>query len=277
MSRTIGVAARALLLLALVASGVGTVLQLSRWEWSRAMFMGLAFVACLVVLATQLVLSRLDALEARLDAGVPATPRRPRPDGTGTASLPATAPLPGTAPARPFPWLEEPQRLHIFLPVVLAFGVGLSVVAAVAERVAGLLAGGRPARKGLLRGAVALLAVAAVLGAAALAYRDGAMTVRVPAQPGTRTYELTVQSRFGGDDDPTRVAGELAAYCATRVHSAHVRLAEPPRAVDADSALLVVTPVLGRFAESAYRGCLSDLVLDRRLVTVDRVSPPPGR
>ncbi|HSK25467.1 MAG TPA: hypothetical protein VK894_00975, partial [Jiangellales bacterium] len=148
-------------------------------------------------------------------------------------------------------------------------------------RVAAYLAGrrsgpGTAGQTGLLRGAVALLAMAAVLGAGVLAYRDGAMTVRIPAQPGTRTYELTVQARFGGDDDPVRVAGELAAYCATRVHSAHVRLASPPTALDADTAVLTVTPVLGRFTEAAFRGCLTDLVLDRRLVRVDRVTPPPG-
>ncbi len=50
--------------LTLVAAGVYTVVSLARWEWNRALFFAVVFVAAEVGLATALVLRRLARVES---------------------------------------------------------------------------------------------------------------------------------------------------------------------------------------------------------------------
>ena len=52
---------------ALVASGVYTVVYLYRWEWHRAIIAGVLFVGTEVALATAAILLRLRKLDERLD------------------------------------------------------------------------------------------------------------------------------------------------------------------------------------------------------------------
>lgn len=61
----------------LAAAGAYTAISVARWEWSRALFFGLVFVAAEVVLATALILRRIGRVEATVrqlapDRGSPA-------------------------------------------------------------------------------------------------------------------------------------------------------------------------------------------------------------
>lgn len=122
------------------ACGVYTIVYLYRWEWHRALFAGLFFVAAEVLLATLAVFGRLTALERRLEA----TERRaPAPE--------VLARIHEAAPARrpPFAWLEV-DTFGVFLPILLGAGVLASAAAWVVQSLARVTARpraspGRPA------------------------------------------------------------------------------------------------------------------------------------
>ena len=121
---------------ALIASGAYLFVYIYRWEWHRALLVGVLFVATLVGLCTALVMRRLTALEQQ------------------TRSTGSHQPAPGAlerlraAPVetRPFPWLapEALDRTSIFIPVLLGGGFVVSGMAWLVERVAG-----RSARAGV--------------------------------------------------------------------------------------------------------------------------------
>lgn len=115
---------------ALVGSGAYLLVYVYRWEWHRALLVGILFLAALVAMSAALVLRKLSRLERRLSAR-PATPDR-RADALDRLRA---APV----DVRPFPWLRPDalDRTHIFIPVLLGGGVLVSGVAWVIERVAG--------------------------------------------------------------------------------------------------------------------------------------------
>ena len=112
----------------LLATGGYLFVYIYRWEWHRALLVGVLFLAALLALATGLVLRRLSQLEQRLDAAPTAAPdqvlRRLR-----------EAPV----ETRPFPWLspDSLQQTHVFIPILLGGGVVVSALAWLMERVAG--------------------------------------------------------------------------------------------------------------------------------------------
>ncbi|MCW2615796.1 MAG: rane protein of unknown function [Frankiales bacterium] len=116
-------------LLALVGSGSYVLVYLWRWEWHRALLVGLLFVAALVVMATALVLRRLTRLERRWQE------LTARGDEEHLLQVVRSAPRPPT----PFSWLgpEQLSRTGIFIPVLLGSGVVLSGLSWLVERVAG--------------------------------------------------------------------------------------------------------------------------------------------
>ena len=184
LQQAVAVLGRVVLLLALVASGVYTLLYLWRWEWERAQIAGVFFLASLVMLSTQLILRRLDSLPGSGSPG----------DDTHSAAT--------VVPSKPFAWTEPDQNTYIFLPVLLGFGVALSVLAAAAERLVAYALGGtgpgrrRPERPlpqilivGLLVAGLVATAVTVVIA------RDRLMTRPETPIPGERTYLLEVKGR----------------------------------------------------------------------------------
>jgi hypothetical protein len=116
-------------LLVLAASGTYFFVYLYRWEWNRALFAGILFVATEVALATSTILERLRALGARLDEADRRAEHRER----ALAALRETRP---DAPDR-FAWLRpDDGRLGIFVPLVMGAGVLASAVAWAVERLA---------------------------------------------------------------------------------------------------------------------------------------------
>lgn len=268
--RVVGVVGRLTLLTVLVASGVYVLLYLWRWEWQRAQIAGIFFLASLVILSTLLVLRRLTAIEQRLTTSGPRSARMP----------PATSDDP-VRPARPFEWIPDEQSTYIFLPVLLGFGVALSLIAAAAERVVAFAVGGaagshvsRPT--GVARERVLALLLVGLLAAAlslTLVARHELMTRSEATTPGTLTYLLEVEGRRT-DIPPTTSVGVLATYCRDHAGVPDLSL-DAVRPVDDEHAELVVSPQLGQFAAARFQGCLRDAVLDRRSVSIESVTPMP--
>ncbi|SFF47423.1 hypothetical protein [Blastococcus tunisiensis] len=112
---------------ALIACAGYLFVYIYRWEWHRALLVGILFLATLVGLCTALVLRRLTTAAAR----PPAAGDRP----PGALERLRAAPV----ESKPFPWLrpESLDRTHIFIPVLLGGGFVVSGIAWAIERVAG--------------------------------------------------------------------------------------------------------------------------------------------
>lgn len=122
----------------LVGSGAYVFVYLYRWEWNRAQISAAIFVAVEVGLVGWLLADRVRRVELRLERiAVDAEQRR-------LHVIRDTAPPPRTG----FAWLARPERMSVFIPVLLGAGAVLSGVAWVVERVARATAG-RAAERGL--------------------------------------------------------------------------------------------------------------------------------
>jgi hypothetical protein len=259
LQQAVAVLGRVVPLLALVASGVYTLLYLWRWEWERAQIAGVFFLASLVMLSTQLILRRLDSLPGSGSPG----------DDTHSAAT--------VVPSKPFAWTEPDQNTYIFLPVLLGFGVALSVLAAAAERLVAYALGGtgpgrrRPERPLPQILIVGLLVAGLVATAATVVIaRDRLMTRPETPMPGERTYLLEVKRR-GIDVDVVDTVRTLALTCRDRGRVPALSVVDV-RATAPDTATLTVEPVLGRYGAARFEGCLTDAVLERRVVGIVRIT-----
>lgn len=117
--------ATALAAATLAGSGTYLFVYLYRWEWNRAIIAGVFFLAAQMALSTSAVLARLRVIEA----GQRPTDASPRVMG----HLRDTAPPPRDA----FAWLRpQPDRLGVFVPILMGAGFVLSGLAWVVERLA---------------------------------------------------------------------------------------------------------------------------------------------
>ena len=135
--------------LTLLATGGYLFVYIYRWEWHRALLVGLLFLATLVALATALLLRRLGAVERRVAAA---------PSSAASSSQALRRLQEAPERGRPFPWLgaDDLSRTPVFIPVLLGGGLVVSAVAWGVERLAG-----RSARAGVeaeLAGELHLLA-----------------------------------------------------------------------------------------------------------------------
>jgi len=286
----------------LLVAGGHTVYYLLQWEWVRAQIAGIAFVAALVVSATLVLLTHLRALERRLDALVQAAALTAPgvPAGSGPASLAATSTVPEPRPD--FAWLRptggwsglslpllallafRDPAPAVFIPVFLATGVAVSVVASGVERLAAhrhaavtSAAGGpgvvtRP-RQVSSRAAVAVplggvLMVGAVIGGLWLTSHYWS----APVGQGTTTLVLEVE-RNGRDSTDVDVAEAVGRYCVLN-SGVNVRFGSVAP-VPEGGALLRVTPLLDEDAQKRFGGCLEDAVLDRHQLAVTDVRLAP--
>lgn len=145
-------ARRVALLAAIVTMGAAgwyVFLYLTRWEWNRAVVAGVIFLAAEVALVGSLVLDRLARIQSVLPTEGPITSRRPsrppsEPDDRREPDPRVLARLNGSAPQprEPFAWLSRaPDRLSVFVPILLGAGVLLSGLAWIVERLARFTAG----------------------------------------------------------------------------------------------------------------------------------------
>ncbi|MBL1073695.1 hypothetical protein JK358_04755 [Nocardia sp. 2] len=113
-----------------IATGAYVFVYLYRWEWNRAILSATVFIAAEVALVAMLLTNRLRDVQTRLD---------------GNGDRQRTQRIVQAASPRPrvtFGWLAgKPDRLGVFVPVLLAGGVLLTGLAWVVERVARVTAG----------------------------------------------------------------------------------------------------------------------------------------
>ena len=121
----------------LVAAGVYTVVSLARWEWNRALFFGLVFVAAELALAAALILRRLGRIEAlATDLATDRSTDRP------AHRSPARDALRDTRDDHVrFPWLRvDPadvvSRTNVFITLLVGGGLLLSGGAWLIDKVA---------------------------------------------------------------------------------------------------------------------------------------------
>jgi hypothetical protein len=291
---------RFVLLCITVLSGGYTVYYLYQWQWVRAQITGIAFVATLVIGATILVLARTDRLardiNRRLDTlesqqrARQDIPRQDGPSGRADGShhdfpwlSSSFAPprrqqlLPLLLAGIPVPALDSP-RAGVFIPVLLGAGLAVSIIAGLIERVAARTGVAQPAfgtgerfrvPRMAARGAAAVVVIAVATTALywAAHYR--------PTPLGEGTTEMSVQVSV--KDRPLRPAETvemMARYCArTAIFGVRFERVEPE---SADTALLVVSPLLDEEAQRRYGGCLEDANLDRNRLVVTRTVLVPA-
>ncbi|MBX3284975.1 MAG: hypothetical protein KF703_06495 [Actinobacteria bacterium] len=113
-----------------LVAGVYTVVSLARWQWNRALFFALVFVAAELLVCTGVVLVRLGRLQQEVDAG------RSSRDASALHALRATR-----HEQRRFAWLRvDPHdsftRMNVFITLVVGGGVLLSAGAWLVDKVA---------------------------------------------------------------------------------------------------------------------------------------------
>lgn len=287
----------------LLVAGGHTVYYLLQWEWVRAQIAGIAFVSALVVSATLVLLARLRALERRLDELVQAASSPVSAGPAGPASASAPAPASADREPRPdFAWLSPSSGWSglalpllalvalrdpvpaVFIPVFLATGIAVSVVASGVERLAahrhlamtsaaggaGVLAPPRPVSSRAALGVllVGVLVIGAVLGGLWLT----AHYWSAPLGPGTTTITLQVERNARVSTD-VEVAEAMGRYCVL-TSGVDVRFGGVAPGPDGQ-VLLRVSPLLDEDAQERFGGCLEDAVLDRHRVAVTDVRLAP--
>jgi hypothetical protein len=153
----------------LATSGVYLFVYLYRWEWNRAVFAGVIFIATEVAMAAMAILERVGTVSTRLEQQRVAEPALTR--------LRETAP----PPRDPFGWLKpRGGELGIFVPVLMGAGVVASALAWLIERLAR-----RTARPVLEKGLALRLT--------GMAWPDGGL---LAPEPGAATSDAAATTLF---------------------------------------------------------------------------------
>jgi hypothetical protein len=119
--------------LTLAASGAYTFVYLYRWEWNRALMSAAIFIAAEVAVMGSLLSQRLKVISVRLDTQAAAQPSVPTP----AVMLRRERIHAAQPPARVgFAWLSRPERMNVFVPVLMGAGVLMSGLAWLVERLA---------------------------------------------------------------------------------------------------------------------------------------------
>jgi hypothetical protein len=289
IARAIGFALAAVIV---AVSGIYVVIDLARWEWNRAVISALVMIAALIVLVAMMLFRQLHGIEQRIEA-------LERSGGAGAEALGALRSANDAAAGRHFRWLERPpDRLGVFIPVLLGAGVLLSLAAYVVERVAGLFAEAtldpRTARKlaadlplgaGLPRVAqldpmtrppvrhraapTAVVALALLLSLAAVGLlRELTQTRPEPVTAaGTTSLVLDIDQRRQLRPLPT-VAEDLWGTCRSRLPGG-VELTAITQ-LDDERVRMDLDRPLGRTGRLRIVGCLEDHTID--LVRADVLS-----
>jgi hypothetical protein len=119
-----------ILVLTLLASGIYVFVYLNRWEWTRALFVGMVFIAAEVALAAWLIVQRLQRLEGRVSDA--------RDDLSEMFEQDVLLRLRQTRPDHDrFAWLRESMsRTNVFITMVVGGGILLSGLAWVVDKIA---------------------------------------------------------------------------------------------------------------------------------------------
>jgi hypothetical protein len=165
----------------------------------------------------------------------------------------------------------------VFIPVLLGAGIAVSIIASLIERIAagqGVVQPVRTAESSGVRRLAARGGAVAVVIAVATAGVYWAAHYR-PVRLGEGTTEMSVQvSVKDRAARPVETVETMARYCASNaIFGVRVERVEPE---SADTALLVVSPLLDEEAQRRYGGCLADANLDRNRLAVTRTVLVPA-
>lgn len=263
----------------LLESGVMMLVYLGRWQWNRSIIWGFIFIAALMVSSTALVIRSIARMDARSHGTDPLSP-----DMAVARALRESNLRRGPR----FEWLQQdPNRLSVFLPVLLGAGLLLSTIAYAIERAAGAVAGGRldrrtaaiipldlpmttlpvavaparvPQRRHSRVGQV-IGAMTVVLLVVAGAWVIRGLTLTIPDDitgPGSTT--ITVEVRTITNRPVEEIVVALWTVCAGTVsdHSPITSLV-----VDGQMATLTIAEGLRTTGKRRVIGCFEDLTLDR--------------
>lgn len=283
----------AILMAAVVASGIYLFVYLFRWEWHRALVAGVLFVGAEIALASAAILDRLRSIENRITAGAGAAPAAAPADPETIDRLREAQPEARTS----FDWLtRQGGEMSVFVPLLLGAGVVLSGLAWVVERLARVTAGpvmerglalrlaplslpagvfaGAPAPAARRRSVVphVLAAVVAVgLATSGLDALADASQNRPDAKVAGTASSVVVQVNPGSARGPLAATEALWGACTTQVGGEYHLLG----VTDLGRGLVqvVVEPRVGKYAERRLRGCFGDAVTDRIQARVQSVRP----
>ncbi len=296
MSSIARVALRLLIVVVLVASGTYVLVYLYRWEWNRALISGLFFLTALISLTTGMVLSSLQKLSGRVDRlerrshSVDRTAHTIRTTNAAHAS-------------RHFQWLREPpDRLGVFVPLLIGAGALLSAVAYSIERLAGVVARrsvdrttagllapdlpfrsdppsggetagpldptpprrrGRRGRRVLATGVAVLLVIGGIL-----VLRDATQTRAEPGAERGETHIRLAISQRGNSQPAEEIAEALWIACHGRL-PATASVGEMDQ-LDVETVDLVVDQGMGPLRRRRFFGCLEDATLEHVSARVEQ-------
>lgn len=295
----------------LIIAGGQTVLYMMDWEWMRAQFAAIAFVAALVLTAARLILARMRRMEAEIEVLAAAVVAQ----GAGLATAGAAQPSPDGAEPRPdFRWLAAPTATvpvlmlpllatlpdwdrSVFIPVFLATGLVVTVAASGVERLSALRAGnakgplptplpapgqtgaprGRAALNGISRRTLVVVPVLVMLLGGAVA---GGLYYAVhdwskPVGPGVTTLTVEVKRKGGPDVTGLESTETIGRYCALKAGVLNARYQGVSPGPEG-AVLLRLTPLLDSPAQRRYIGCVEDSVLESHQFTVTATQLTPA-
>lgn len=118
------------MILTLLASGAYVFVYLNRWEWTRALFVGMVFIVAEVALATWLIMQKLQRIERRVGAA--------RDEMSELFDQTVLMRIRQTRPDYDrFGWLKESMsRTNVFITMVVGGGVVLSGLAWIVDKIA---------------------------------------------------------------------------------------------------------------------------------------------
>ena len=279
--------ARLLALVVLGFSGMYVIIYLLRWEWNRALIAGLFFLAAELYLLWDVLLARINRLEAQL---------RRTEESEQIEALAAHLRRHRPAPRGPFDWLSpDRDKTYVLVPILLGAGIILSGIAYVVERLsrvtaapvaehelarglasmalptAGLAPTGLPPRDDLIepdideragrRSATVIVALIVSMTAVIVVLAAVLVTRDAPPQQDAALVMDVVVERNNLDQPDEAVAAGLWSACQLRVPS---EVSLQSLAPVSDGRLrLVIAPAPAKFDERELLGCLQDATTDR--------------
>lgn len=288
LSRLVRGVSLALASVVLGVSGLYVIVDLIRWEWNRATLSALVFVAALIVVVAMVVMRELRRLGEQIGRSVAGESARLDDAAVHSALTRHSAEVAD----RHFRWLAaRPDRLGVFVPVLLGAGVIVSFLTYVIERLSSAVASGtvdratvralrtelplgnglaaidttarrRAEERSLGTGALVIAAVVTVVLAviAVGALRD--LTQTRPGEitgGGMSVLVVGIEQRRTADP-AVDVAAGLWSACRSRLPAGI-----PVRSIVAsgpDEATITIDRALGRTGRLRITGCLEDHTMD---------------
>jgi hypothetical protein len=304
LARTVGLILATVIL---AVSGAYVIIDLARWEWNRAIVSGLVCIAALVIVVAMVLTRQLRRLEERVEALADRQRSEVVLPGTGLSGIAVHGALrdaTAEAASARFRWLETPpDRLGVFVPVLLGAGVIVSLLTYLIERIAGAVASvtvdratvralepdlplgtglvdptvvrpsGEPAHHPVLLGAVAVVSVlVSLLAVEGLRQLTQTRPDEITSM-GATTIVIGIEQRRT-EDPETVIASALWGVCRSRLPGGITVLSVAT--TGPGEASITIDRALGRTGRTRIVGCLEDHTMDLVRADVREVTVVPA-